>query len=1126
MTDPKTSPNGYVHDHDDLPALLEQLDPAACDYEEWWKIGAALKNSGFDADDWDSWSARDPDRYEPGECARKWKGFNDSIGAGTLVTICKNHGVDTSRHGGGSDGRATYTPVDITGFGGARAFGINDAVTFTLGADPNGRTATSTRKNDEKSGAPLAPAIEAARFDVTPEASKLAKICNEEPEDPAGECAMWVAALFEDGDRLCHLARKGDASFNPKKDKWNPSAAGHFDLTAGDVVNRLCAGETLEQVFGEPNPKAGAWCTINPCDGAGRGSDHTTTFRHLLVESDEMPLDETVAAIYALRLPVSALWYSGGKSIHAALRVDAANKEEYEERAGDAYSWLMAHGLKLDKQNSDCSRLCRIPGFVRFYKGEKHWQRLLKTGPLEGCCTSWTSWCAWRSEVDASTASTKGGRGSDVDVPARYEYFLDWKAGDGKELAAAERKAAEHPDAMGFEDVRRAYRRPRGSDENKWTDDHLGAAFALDESGRMQPWHDPATGRQPQDDADKWTFDRKAFAVWQRDAIRAAGGDLEDPARRRYEYVVVDRNGDALNSLDPDAFEGLELADVAGVIRRDATMPEGPWTSTDGQIWIEVDGQDGQYWESVPDAIGDPWDFGNEDLSAIKSGAVAVYAEGAKGEEDGGDPDGGDEATSTEGGAPRDYAGVGAIVWNDKELSRLFADRYRRVLCFNEDLGRSGGWMYYDGTRWAESQTQPYAAVKHFVDDLADRVSRMPDGKAHKAAVKNLKAYSSYNAAKHIVQYAACDMSVAASDFDSNPNLVNLENCTLDLETGEVHKHDAGDMITRLAGCAYDPDADGTAWRDFVRETCSTADGTPDPELENFVQSMMGNTLAADNSLNRAVIVKGPNRTGKGTFFDVLQDTFGDYAVGIEPRALAVTSQSNAGAPSPDLADLEGKRLAVGAEVPKGMYLDAALLKRLTGGDTIRARQLYGRLRGFVFTGTIWFNTNSLPNVTDQTVFKGNRVVVVPFEHHVPEEAQDFTLRDRLSTPEGRSAVMNWLIEGRKAGKSLRFELPERCKGLLDDYQTASDKIGLFIEDRCDLGPDYYQTGGELYVAWKKWCDDVNRNAGTNTSFYNDLEDHDGITRQKRECVAGKKCRNVFHGIRLKQQSNDDGRIN
>ncbi|MBE6723470.1 MAG: DNA primase, partial [Ruminococcaceae bacterium] len=82
-------------DHTDLLEILNHIDPSYLSYQDWVNVGMALKESGFSADDWDSWSRSDPNRYHSGECEKKWASFVGSaapVTSGTIVQMAAEQG--------------------------------------------------------------------------------------------------------------------------------------------------------------------------------------------------------------------------------------------------------------------------------------------------------------------------------------------------------------------------------------------------------------------------------------------------------------------------------------------------------------------------------------------------------------------------------------------------------------------------------------------------------------------------------------------------------------------------------------------------------------------------------------------------------------------------------------------------------------------------------------------------------------------------------------------------------------------------------------------------------------------------------------------------------------------------
>ena len=136
------------------------------------------------------------------------------------------------------------------------------------------------------------------------------------------------------------------------------------------------------------NPAVGAWIRFNPLDGKGVKNENITEYRYALVESDSMDIASQNAVIRELELPVACLVYSGGKSLHAIVRVDAGSYEEYRARVDYLYKVCAKNGLDIDKQNRNPSRLSRMPGVVR---GE-HKQFLVDTNIGKSSFEEWRDW--------------------------------------------------------------------------------------------------------------------------------------------------------------------------------------------------------------------------------------------------------------------------------------------------------------------------------------------------------------------------------------------------------------------------------------------------------------------------------------------------------------------------------------------------------------------------------------------------------------------------------------------------------------------------------------------------------------------------------------------------------------
>jgi RecA-family ATPase len=186
------------------------------------------------------------------------------------------------------------------------------------------------------------------------------KPADEAPKDAATQIITYLETLFESTENVGYVTESWK-----KDDRFLPSK-GHYDRTAGQLIEALskCDGD-IGAVFGDYNHEAGAWIRFNPLDGKGVKNENVTDFRYALVECDNMELSKQREIIEQLRLPVACLVFSGKKSIHAIVHVDADSKDEYRKRVEYIYRICQSAGLTVDIQNKNPSRLSRLPGVMR-----------------------------------------------------------------------------------------------------------------------------------------------------------------------------------------------------------------------------------------------------------------------------------------------------------------------------------------------------------------------------------------------------------------------------------------------------------------------------------------------------------------------------------------------------------------------------------------------------------------------------------------------------------------------------------------------------------------------------------------------------------------------------------------
>ena len=255
------------------------------------------------------------------------------------------------------------------------------------------------------------------------------------------------------------------------------------------------------------------------------------------------------------------------------------------------------------------------------------------------------------------------------------------------------------------------------------------------------------------------------------------------------------------------------------------------------------------------------------------------------------------------------------------------AERKRGHLMHVDGLG----WLYYDGKRWNTDGAEKVAAnaVQAVVDKAATEALRL-NGDAQKALQADVRQCNSANGNAGVLRLAATlsELSAGVNQLDADPYLLNVANGTLDLHNTELRHHNPADRITKVTRAAYDPAAPAPTWARFLAEVL------PGEDVRAYLQRLVGVALLGKVIEHILPLLTGTGRNGKGTLYEALLWALDDYGLMAEPDLFL----SRPGAHTTGQVDLMGCRLVVVSESNRADRLDESKMKRLIGGDRIKAR--------------------------------------------------------------------------------------------------------------------------------------------------------------------------------------------
>ncbi|MDR2740538.1 MAG: DUF5906 domain-containing protein [Treponema sp.] len=385
-------------------------------------------------------------------------------------------------------------------------------------------------------------------------------------------------------------------------------------------------------------------------------------------------------------------------------------------------------------------------------------------------------------------------------------------------------------------------------------------------------------------------------------------------------------------------------------------------------------------------------------------------------------------------------------------------------------------WVVWDETHWQVDSgalifTNQLQMVRNIYAELYKTADYRDRIEIEKYAIQS-ESMRRREASVRAAQYIPF-LNATVDDLDRNPWLLNVQNGTVDLQTGELLPHRKEDMITKLAQVEYNKDADCPMWKQFIREIMDYK-----PELINFLQTAAGWSVSGDTSEQSMFILYGTGANGKSTFLNVIQKLLGNYSLSTWPETFMKRSNDTT---TNDIARLRGSRFVTTTETEQGKRLSEHLIKQVTGNDALTARFLYGEYFNFVPTFKIFMASNHKPVIrgTDHGIWR--RIKLIPFTTRITDDKRDPYLDQKLLAE--KSGILNWLIEGALRWKREGLNVPTVITNATDEYRGEMDVIGNFMRERCVQKPGATIRARELFQVYQDWCDENNEMATSERMF-------------------------------------------
>lgn len=447
-------------------------------------------------------------------------------------------------------------------------------------------------------------------------------------------------------------------------------------------------------------------------------------------------------------------------------------------------------------------------------------------------------------------------------------------------------------------------------------------------------------------------------------------------------------------------------------------------------------------------------------------------------------------------------------------VSRLM-DKYGDTLMYVSEIEQ---WYQWDGMRWnAATPEQLQFLATQTIYSIAQEARDEENEEVRVRLAQWARDSQKTAMVKNIVTGARAEPRVfaRAANLDADVRYIGAPNCIIDLQTGAALAPDRNARITQYTAVQYNPAADAPCFKQTIREAFFD-----NIELIVFFKRLMGYALLGNPKQSWLVIPYGHGANGKSTIMNAIQRVLGDYCRTASSDTFTsseASRSSSAGGPREDLVRLRSTRMLLISEVEENSHLREAIVKSLTGDDTIVARGVQAK-------ASVEYKPRFVPimSTNHKPVIKGSdngiwrRIMMIPFERNFRE---DPNIPEDVDRPEKIAAesegVLRWLVEGAVEYQQFGVTVPHIIREATDEYRKDMDLLSGWIESRLEFDPDAFVTPQDLFTSWQSYATPIGlmRFVSTPVALGRKLAGRKGFKRAQN--IGGMRGR-CFVGVRLK----------
>ena len=293
--------------------------------------------------------------------------------------------------------------------------------------------------------------------------------------------------------------------------------------------------------------------------------------------------------------------------------------------------------------------------------------------------------------------------------------------------------------------------------------------------------------------------------------------------------------------------------------------------------------------------------------------------------------------------------------------------------------------------------------------------------------------------------------------LDSNKDLIAFNNGVLDLTNFEFRDGKPEDYMSFSTGIDYDPARNHYDYETWPAVETFVKQVLPDKVVREYFMKHLATNLVGGNTAQKFHILTGSGSNGKSMIMNLTSTALGDYACTV-PISLLTQGRAKSGNAAPEVIRLKGRRFVTMQEPDESIALNTGLMKELTSGEKMYARDLFKSGTEFEVQAKFHLACNEKPKINTTDGGTWRRLVVINFlSKFVPnpvannEFPMDESIQFAVQSKEWATPFLNYLISilKDKDNKGLRkLSAPQAVLQYTSEYRDENDGISRFMNEK------------------------------------------------------------------------------